>query len=241
MRIFKILAVIAVGVSVVSCGNQRPSVKSLETEVDSASYALGMDMAIKVGKNFEESNAEAYVQGYLDIKDSADLLIDREEMDAVLQAFFSKRQRAIMEKRQKEEIEKATKKFGDNKEASEKFLAENKTKEGVKTTESGLQYKVLKEGKGETPVISSKIKIYYEGKLVDGTVFDATEKGNPTVAFTNQFVKGFSEGLMLMKEGAKYRFFIPSELAYQHKSRGKDIKPFSTLIFDVELLELVKD
>lgn len=137
--------------------------------------------------------------------------------------------------------EMAEKNFGENRKAGEKFLAENKTKEGVKTTDSGLQYIVLKEGKGDTPNPTSKIKIHYHGTTIDGKVFDSTvDKNKPYESKANIFIPGFNEGLSLMKEGAKYRFFIPQEIAYGVQQRGQLIKPFSALIFEVELLEILE-
>ncbi|MDB4121425.1 FKBP-type peptidyl-prolyl cis-trans isomerase, partial [bacterium] len=130
----------------------------------------------------------------------------------------------------------------ENKEAGEKFLAENKTKEGVQTTASGLQYSVLKEGTGEKPTTASKVKVHYHGTLIDGTVFDSSvDKGEPAEFGVTQVIKGWTEGLQLMNVGAKYKFFVPSSLAYGANPRpGGVIKPNATLIFDVELLEIVK-
>ena len=125
-----------------------------------------------------------------------------------------------------------------NKTAGEAFLAQNKNKEGVMTTASGLQYKVLKEGSGtEHPTATSKVKVHYHGTLIDGTVFDSSvERGEPIEFGLNQVIKGWTEGVQLMVVGEKTRFFIPSELAYGNGSAGV-ITPGSTLIFDVELLD----
>lgn len=132
-------------------------------------------------------------------------------------------------------------KYGDNKEAGEKFLAENKNKEGVKTTESGLQYKVLKEGKGEVPTANSRVKVNYKGTLIDGTEFDSSYKRNePTTFRANQVIKGWTEALTMMPVGSKWELYIPQDLAYGAKDQGQ-IKPFSTLIFEVELVEIEKD
>ena len=132
-------------------------------------------------------------------------------------------------------------KYGDNKEAGEKFLAENKTKEGVKTTESGLQYKVIKEGKGEVPTANSRVKVNYKGTLIDGTEFDSSYKRNePTTFRANQVIKGWTEALTMMPVGSKWELYIPQDLAYGAKDQGQ-IKPFSTLIFEVELVDIEKD
>ena len=132
-------------------------------------------------------------------------------------------------------------KYADNKAAGEKFLAENKTKEGVKTTESGLQYKVITEGKGEIPADTCKVKVNYKGTLIDGTEFDSSYKRNEPATFrANQVIKGWTEALTMMPVGSKSELYIPQELAYGSRESGQ-IKPFSTLIFEVELVGIEKD
>ena len=129
-------------------------------------------------------------------------------------------------------------KFADNKAAGEKFLEENKTKEGVQTTASGLQYKVIKEGKGAIPTDSSTVKVNYKGTLIDGTEFDSSYKRNAPATFrANQVIKGWTEALTLMPVGSKWELYIPQELAYGARNAGQ-IKPFSTLIFEVELVSI---
>ena len=132
-------------------------------------------------------------------------------------------------------------KYGENKAAGEKFLAENKTKEGVITTESGLQYKVIKEGKGEIPTKESSVKVNYKGTLIDGTEFDSSYKRNAPATFrADQVIKGWTEALTMMPVGSKWELYIPQELAYGARETGGQIKPFSTLIFEVELLSIEK-
>jgi FKBP-type peptidyl-prolyl cis-trans isomerase FklB len=131
--------------------------------------------------------------------------------------------------------------YGENKAAGEAFLAENAKKEGVVTTESGLQYKVIKEGKGEVPTATSTVKVNYKGTLIDGTEFDSSYKRNePTTFRANQVIKGWTEALTMMPVGSKWELYIPYNLAYGSRETGGDIKPFSTLIFEVELLEIEK-
>ena len=131
-------------------------------------------------------------------------------------------------------------KYGENKAAGEKFLAENKTKEGVVTTESGLQYKVIKAGKGEIPTKESSVKVNYKGTLIDGTEFDSSYKRNAPATFrADQVIKGWTEALTMMPVGSKWELYIPQELAYGVRDAGK-IKPFSALVFEVELLEIEK-
>ena len=133
-------------------------------------------------------------------------------------------------------------KYAEYKAENEKFLADNKTKEGVKTTASGLQYKVIKEGKGEIPTETSRVKVNYKGTLIDGTEFDSSYKRNEPATFgVNQVIKGWTEALKLMPVGSKWELYIPQELAYGDRQTGGQIKPFSTLIFEVELLDIEKD
>ena len=130
--------------------------------------------------------------------------------------------------------------YGENKAAGEKFLAENKTKEGVVTTESGLQYKIIKAGKGEIPTKSSTVKVHYKGTLIDGTEFDSSYSRNaPTSLRADQVIAGWTEALTMMPVGSKWELYIPQELAYGVRDAGK-IKPFSALVFEVELLEIEK-
>lgn len=126
------------------------------------------------------------------------------------------------------------------KETGEKYLAENAKKEGVIVTASGLQYMVLQEGTGRQPKATDKVRCHYEGMLTDGTMFDSSiQRGEPAVFGLNQVIAGWTEGLQLMKEGAKYRFFIPYNLGYGERGAGSSIPPFAALIFDVELIKVV--
>jgi len=135
---------------------------------------------------------------------------------------------------------KMQKEFGANKAAGEKFLAENKGKAGVVTTASGLQYEVIKKGNGPVPTETSRVKVHYHGTLIDGTVFDSSvNRGEPAEFGVNQVIKGWTEGLQLMPVGSKYKFYIPQELAYGAQNQGT-IKPFSVLVFEVELLSIEK-
>lgn len=232
MKKLKNLAVITVLVFMYSCGNQKADVTSLETELDSVSYAVGLNISTQMRSNFEEINKDLFVQGFRNGLDSTNLLLQEKDLRNILSTYFQKRS----EEKRKEELAKAEV----YKQEGIAFLEANKTKEGVKTTESGLQYIVLKEGTGKRPEATSNIKIHYHGMLLDGTVFDSSvDKGKPFDARANQFIKGFNEGLLLMKEGAKYKFFIPQELAYGATPRqGGKIKPFMAIIFEVELLEI---
>ncbi len=139
-------------------------------------------------------------------------------------------------------MEASTRDAKKTKEEGEKFLNENKTKKDVITTESGLQYQVVTEGTGEKPTAEDKVKVHYTGTLLDGTVFDSSvERGEPAEFGVGQVIKGWTEVLQLMPAGSKYIVWIPSELAYGERGAGGDIKPNSTLKFEIELLEIVKD
>jgi FKBP-type peptidyl-prolyl cis-trans isomerase FklB len=241
MRILKGLAVMAVVASMTSCGNQKADVSSLETEIDSASYALGMDMAIKVKANFEDASTDLFLQGYRNGMDSTSLLIEQKDLNTFLRAFFQKQQVEKQKEAQAKAQKVAEEKFADVKKAGEDFLAINKTKEGVITTASGLQYIVLKEGKGDLVLPTSKVKIHYHGTTIDGEVFDSSvDKKTPYESNANQFIPGFNEGLALMKKGSKIKVFIPQNIAYGVQQRGALIKPFSALIFEIEVLDILK-
>ncbi|HAO14210.1 MAG TPA: peptidylprolyl isomerase [Tenacibaculum sp.] len=243
MKMTKFLIATAVGVSVVSCDNgQFKTKKSLENQIDTVSYAVGLNMATQIKSNFEDANADLLLQGFKNGIDSTNLLLESKDVQDILRKYFQKKNEERMKKMQEEQVKKAEAEFGDLKKENEAFLEKNKAKEGVVTTESGLQYVVLKEGKGESPKATSKVKVHYHGTLIDGTVFDSTvERKEPAEFLLNRVIKGWTEGIQLMKPGAKYKFFIPSDLGYGATPRpGGKIKPFATLIFEVELLEEVK-
>lgn len=231
MKITKLLTLGAIGLTVVSCTQgQVKTKKALETDIDSVSYALGLNMAKQFETNVKEIDSDVFIQGYLNGKDSANLLIAPKDVKKVLDGYFKKKQAKELEE-----------KHGEFKRSNEKFLADNKAKEGVNVTPSGLQYVVLEEGDGsaESPTKASKVKVHYHGTLIDGTVFDSSvDRGEPTEFGVGQVIKGWTEGLQLMKPGSKYKFFIPQELAYGAQQRGAKIKPFSALVFEVELLEI---
>ncbi|HEV2840639.1 MAG TPA: FKBP-type peptidyl-prolyl cis-trans isomerase [Chthoniobacterales bacterium] len=200
----------------------------LKDQKDKASYSIGHDIGNTFKKQNVDINLDALVSGMKDALAGKEAL-PKEERDKTLAAF------------QKELIEKQTaaaKAAGEKNAAEgEKFLEENKKKDGVKTTASGLQYKVLKEGAGESPKATDMVVTHYKGTLLDGTEFDSSYKKNePLTIPANRVIPGWAEGLLLMKPGAKYQFFIPSKLAYGERGVGRDIGPNATLIFEVELI-----
>lgn len=202
---------------------------TLKTSVDSVSYSIGMQIAQQIKSGPLEVNAEALAAGIADaIKGTPQLTED--QMKQILMAIQTK---------MAGEQQAAQQKAGEvNKKAGEEFLAKNKTKEGVRTTPSGLQYEVLTEGTGPSPKATDQVTVHYKGTLLDGKVFDSSyDRGEPAKFGLNQVIPGWTEGLQLMKEGGKYRFYIPAELAYGPGGSGP-IGPNSTLIFDVELLKV---
>lgn len=215
----------------------------------------GSLFAKEVTNKSPEAEKVGYSFGYLMGKSNADSLqsIDLDAFSAGLKAAAAGKQATLSEeemarvltqfKRQTEAKELITlkKQADENAKIGQDFLAENAKKPGIKTTKSGLQYQILQEGKGKSPSANSNVRVHYEGRLIDGTVFDSSIARNQPVVFrTTQVITGWTEGLQLMKEGAKYRFFIPAELAYGQIGSGDVIEPNSTLIFDVELLEIIK-
>ena len=240
MKAIKILAVITVISTMLSCNSKGTAQKALKTEVDTVSYSLGIDIASKLKANFPEIDKDLFIQGVLNGIDSTNILITPENTESILRKFFQKKQEEAQKKQKEEATKKVEAEFADVKAEGVKFLEENKANKDVKVTASGLQYIVLKEGKGEKPVETSTVKVHYHGTLIDGTVFDSSvDRGTPAEFPVNRVIKGWTEGLQLMSVGSKYKFFIPQELAYGAFPReGGPIKPFMPLIFEVELLEV---
>lgn len=200
----------------------------LSTEMDSASYALGVSMASQVqGSGFPDMNFDALIAAFKDVYGDGDLMITEVASQGVLQAFFTKGVERIGEK---------------NREDGLVFLEKNKEKSGVVTTESGLQYSIIKDAQGEKPIAEDQVKVHYHGTLIDGTVFDSSvERGEPAAFPLNGVIPGWTEGLQLMSVGSKYKFFIPGELAYGiYPPQGSPIGVNMVLIFEVELLEIVQ-
>jgi FKBP-type peptidyl-prolyl cis-trans isomerase len=203
--------------------------KAIKSELEKTSYALGMNVAMSLKQIPTELDVEAVKQGLSDMLSGSKPALEQEEYAAVMQAFQAK-----MQAEQKAAAENVSKQ---NAAAQEAFLNENKDAEGVVTTESGLQYKVLKEGEGDSPTLENTVKVHYEGKLLDGTVFDSSvQRGEPIEFGVGQVIKGWTEALQLMNVGSKYQLFIPSELAYGDRGAGGMITPGAMLTFEVELL-----
>lgn len=204
----------------------------MDTNFDKLSYALGLSM----GNNFkrsgvEEINVQDFADGVAAVYYGSDPKMTYAEAQQTVQDYF-----LALQKKQEE----AAKKMAEvNAKAGEDFLLENGKRAEVKTTPTGLQYEVLKEGEGESPKADQSVTVHYTGKLIDGTVFDSSvERGEPATFGVTQVIPGWVEALQLMKVGAKWRLYIPSALAYGPQGAGGIIGPNQTLIFDVELLKI---
>lgn len=201
--------------------------------MDKVSYALGLGIGQQLlNMGAAELNIDDFAQSIKDVIAGAELKISHREAQQIVQDYFA---------RQEEKINKQRAEAGkEHKEKGEKYLADNAKKEGVVTLPSGLQYQVLKEGNGKKPTAKDSVKCHYEGFLIDGTVFDSSvQRGEPAVFGLQQVIAGWIEGLQLMQEGAKYRFFIPYRLAYGEGGAGQSIPPYAALIFDVELIQVM--
>ncbi|HOA46617.1 MAG TPA: FKBP-type peptidyl-prolyl cis-trans isomerase [Paludibacteraceae bacterium] len=197
--------------------------------MDKLSYALGLSFGQSLRQNrVQGTDYESFAKGVEAMCEGKMPEISVQEAQKLLDAYFS-------------EIESKQQAAGkEQKSAGEKFLAENAKKAGVITTASGLQYEILKEGRGQKPTATDKVKVHYHGTLLDGTVFDSSVKRNTPASFgVNQVIKGWVEALQLMPVGSKWKLYIPQELAYGAHGAGETIRPYSALIFEVELLEIL--
>lgn len=201
--------------------------------MDKLSYALGIGIGSQLaGMGAKGLNIDDFAQAVKDVISGTPLKVNNAEAQSLVQAFFQEQ-----EEKQRAAAAEAGKVA---KAAGESFLAENAKKEGIVVLPSGLQYQVLKEGNGKKPSATDQVKCHYEGTLIDGTIFDNSYQRNEPATFgLNQVIAGWTEGVQLMSEGAKYRFFIPYNLAYGERGAGAQIPPFAALVFDVELLKVL--
>jgi FKBP-type peptidyl-prolyl cis-trans isomerase FklB len=200
---------------------------ALRNSQDSLSYAIGLSVAnFYKQQNITNINTSLVMRAINDVNKNARLMLDEQQANAT-----------IMNYMQKMKAEKAA----GNKKLGQDFLAANKNKPGVVTTASGLQYTILKEGTGPKPALTDQVRVHYHGTLIDGRVFDSSvDRGQPIELSVNGVIPGWTEALQLMPVGSKWKLFIPSNLAYGDQQAGPMIAPGSTLIFDVELLDIVK-
>lgn len=208
-------------------------VGSLKTEMDKVSYAIGTQLAQNFKRQGVEIKIESFIRGLKDVMAGKKLELTEQEIQQTMMS-FSQRMRAQQQEKQKAEAAKGLA-------AGKAFLEANAKKEGVTVLPSGLQYKVIKKGTGKTPTVEDKVKTHYRGTLIDGTEFDSSYARNKPAEFaTKGVIKGWTEALQLMKEGGKWQLFIPPELAYGERG-NRGIPGNSTLIFEIELLEIVKE
>jgi FKBP-type peptidyl-prolyl cis-trans isomerase len=215
----------------------------IKSRIDSVSYLAGQNIAQSVLKDFPEANVNLLVQGLSDALLQRPSVLQDPENKCVM-SYFQEKMGAIQQAEQAvdqaalaQEIEAAR----INREKGEAFLLENAKKNGIKVTASGLQYEVIKKGRGEHPTASSTVKVHYTGTTINGEIFDSSVERNEPISFPlNAVIPGWTEGVQLMNVGAKYRFYIPQELAYGQNSPTALIPPYSVLIFEVQLLDIEK-
>ena len=200
--------------------------------MDKASYALGLGIGHQLkGMGGDKLNIDDFASAIKDVIGGKELKMSMKEAQIVASTFIQQ-----AEEENRKAMEEAGAKF---KAAGEQYLADNASRDGVTVTASGLQYEVLSEGNGKSPRATDSVKCHYEGRLIDGTVFDSSyRRGTPATFPLNGVIAGWTEGLQLMKEGAKFRFHIPFNLAYGANGAGESIPPYSALVFDVELIEV---
>ncbi len=201
--------------------------------MDKISYALGLGIGQQLkSMGANDINVDDFAQSIRDVLAGNELAVSHREAQEIVTKYFQEKEAAMnAEKAEKGKVAKAE---------GEAYLKANAEKEGVVTTASGLQYMVLQEGTGKSPKATDKVRCHYEGMLIDGTLFDSSlQRGEPADFPLNGVIAGWTEGLQLMKEGAKYRFFIPYLLGYGANGAGSSIPPYSTLIFDVELIKVL--
>ncbi|MBX2883265.1 MAG: FKBP-type peptidyl-prolyl cis-trans isomerase [Granulosicoccus sp.] len=219
-------SLIASAVILMFSGNAFSADPSLVTDQDKLSYGLGMMIGERVLKNYGELNYDQLIDGMRAQSEGATTKLSLEEAAAALQAFEQKA---------------AEEKASEAKEAGVAFLAENAKRDGVTVTESGLHWEVMQEADGEKPTADDTVSVHYVGTLIDGSEFDSSiARGQPASFPVKGVIPGWTEGLQLMNVGSKYRFVIPSDLAYGQRGAGQSIGPGETLVFEVELLEIKK-
>lgn len=204
----------------------------LESDDQKASYAIGLNVGGQLADTGDRLDRQAFLRGVDDALQANDPAVPRDELQGVLQAFGQEIQEAAAEVRAAAAQENIAE--------GEEFLAENATREEVMVTESGLQYEVLRAGDGGTPTAEDRVRLHYRGTLIDGTEFDSSYEGDPVTFNAGGLISGFTEALLLMQEGSHWRIAVPSSLAYGPSGSGPAIGPNETLVFEIELFEVVQ-
>lgn len=229
MRRFIALAVVSVAI-IAGCAQgpggsaQRAAITS---DKDKVSYVSGHELGANLKERYNEVSIDALIQGMRDGFEGKQSAISNEDLEKALEGFKKEREAALIAMAEK------------NKKAGEEFMTANKAKEGVKASDSGLQYKVLASGKGKKPTMDDIVTIHYRGSLINGTEFESSVGGEPIAIPVANTIKGMQEALTMMKEGDKWQLFIPSDLAYGNEQIGNVISPGSTLVFEIELVKVV--
>jgi FKBP-type peptidyl-prolyl cis-trans isomerase FklB len=232
--IMKKVLVAAIALGLVACQPAENKKVSLENIDDKNSYAVGIKFGESMKNELAELKLNSFFEGMTHGFEGKNALLTTAEVDETVQAFQAQK---MAEMKQKSEVA-----LEENKIAGAAFLATNKTRENVKTLDSGLQYEVITSGEGDSPSAADKVTVHYHGTLIDGTVFDSSvERGSPATFGVGQVIKGWTEALQLMKAGDKWKLFIPADLAYGPRGAGAKIGPNSALIFEVELLSIEKN
>ena len=236
MKKISLISMIALGIT--ACGHEETTeteVAVIDTQDQKVSYLMGIENGKGIGSTGINLDLAAYQQGFADGVAKLESKLDDEEASKVIQE-FQKQMMAKRDEMQKAEQESAQLESAANLDEGKAFLAANGAKEGIVTTESGLQYKVITAGTGEKPSVESTVEVHYAGSLLDGTEFDSSiKRGNPVKFGVTQVIPGWTEALQLMPEGSKWELYIPADLGYGAGGQGP-IGPNSVLIFEVELL-----
>lgn len=223
MKKIMTILLLSSSITIVNAQNKVKNTTVFKTDVDSVSYIIGNMIAGNVMNDLPEANKEMILKGISDKLYGKPVLLS-DPSNSVVNRFFKKKQ----------EVQ-----HSENKVAGEKFLLQNKIDPSITVTPSGLQYKVITLGTGEKPSSNTRVKVHYHGTTIEGKVFDSSvNRGEPATFGLNQVIPGWTEGLQLMPVGSKFKFFIPQELAYGANAPSQEIKPYSVLVFDVELLSI---
>ena len=231
----RLVAVCACAGLLFACAKKEEPPKPVEltTDAQKFGYAIGIDLGNSLKPVSSHVDVAALKQGLDDVSSGATLKLDDAARESIKQT--------VSKKMQEEQVKQREEAAAKAQAEGEAFLAENAKKEGVKTTASGLQYKVITEGSGESPTAADEVTVHYKGTLINGEEFDSSiARGQPVTFPLGNVIEGWTEGVQLMKPGAKYQFFIPSKLAYGERGAGVKIGPNQTLIFEVELIEVKK-
>ena len=230
----KLMLFAFIGIFFLTVQSQAQKPIEIKTKMDSIAYGIGMNIGLNLKADSLMLNIDMIKAGLSDAMYEESTVLTEEEVRTLMMSL----QQELQQKRQAE----VSAQMEVNKKKSEEFLAENQKKGGVKVTESGLQYKIIEPGQGESPTATDKVKVHYKGTLMDGTVFDSSyDRGQPAEFPLNGVIEGWTEGLQMMKEGGKWMFYIPYELAYGEAGRPPQIPPASVLIFEVELLDVLPE